>query len=222
MKNKVIEAIEKEKIIVIVRGVDRDKLIPLCNAMYQGGIRLLELTFDASKKISDSDTAENIKMLAEEFSGRMFIGAGTVLTKNQVKLVKKSGGSFIISPNTDKKVIKATKKLGMVSMPGALTPSEIKTAVDYGADFVKLFPVSNFGPDYVKAVKAPLSNVKFTAVGGIDENNMKDYIKVGVSGFGIGTNIVNKTYIENNEYDKITALAKKYVVELSKWKIILQ
>ncbi len=214
MKSKVIEAIEKEKIIVIVRGVAKEKLIPLCNAMYQGGIRLLELTFDAEKKVSDSETAENIKMLAEKFSGRMFIGAGTVLTKKQVKLVKKAGGSFVISPNTDKKVIKATKNLGMVSMPGALTPSEIKTAVDYGADFVKLFPVSNFGPDYVKAVKAPLSNIKFTAVGGIDENNMKDYIKVGVSGFGIGTNIVNKTFVENNEYDKITALAKKYVEEL--------
>ena len=215
LKNKVIEAIEKEKIIVIVRGVAKEKLIPLCNAMYEGGIRLLEVTFDASKKVSDLQTAENIKMLAEEFSGRMFIGAGTVLTKKQVELVKKAGGSFIISPNTDKKVIKATKKLGMVSMPGALTPSEIKMAVDFGADFVKLFPVSNFGPDYVKAVKAPLSNIKFTAVGGIDENNMKDYIKVGVSGFGIGTNIVNKTFVENNEYDKITALAKKYVEELN-------
>ena len=215
LKNKVIEAIEKEKIIVIVRGVAKEKLIPLCNAMYEGEIRLLEVTFDASKKVSDLQTAENIKMLAEEFSGRMFIGAGTVLTKKQVELVKKAGGSFIISPNTDKKVIKATKKLGMVSMPGALTPSEIKMAVDFGADFVKLFPVSNFGPDYVKAVKAPLSNIKFTAVGGIDENNMKDYIKVGVSGFGIGTNIVNKTFVENNEYDKITALAKKYVEELN-------
>lgn len=86
MKNKVIEAIEKEKIIVIVRGVAKEKLIPLCNAMYQGGIRLLELTFDAEKIVSDLETAENIKMLAEEFSGRMFIGAGTVLTKNRLSL----------------------------------------------------------------------------------------------------------------------------------------
>lgn len=211
MKKSVIEAIEKEKIIVIVRGVAREKLIPLCNAMYQGGIRLLEVTFDAGKKVSDLETAENIKMLAEEFSGRMFIGAGTVLTRKQVKLVKEAGGSFIISPNTDKKVIKTAKKLGMVSMPGALTPTEVKMAVAFGADFVKLFPVSNFGPDYVKAVKAPLSNIKFTAVGGIDENNMKDYIKVGVSGFGIGTNIVNKKMMEENNYDAITELAAKYV-----------
>ena len=113
-------------------------------------------------------------------------------------------------------IMEKTRELGMVSMPGALTPSEIKMAVDVGADFVKLFPVSNLGPDYVKAVKAPLSNIKFTAVGGIDENNMKDYIKVGVSGFGIGTNIVNKTFIQNNEFDKITALAKEYVKAVHK------
>ena len=211
MCKDVIKKIEEEKLIVIVRGVESKKLIPLAEAMYKGGIRLLEVTFDATGKCSDSETAENIKMLCEEFKGRMFIGAGTVLTKKQVELVKKAGGSFIISPNTDKKVIKATKKFGMVSMPGALTPSEIKMAVDFGADFVKLFPVSNFGPDYVKAVKAPLSNVKFTAVGGIDENNMKDYIKVGVSGFGIGTNIVNKKMIEENNYEAITELATRYV-----------
>lgn len=194
-----------------MRGIESKKLIPLTEAMYKGGIRLLEVTFDATGKCSDSETAENIKILCDEFKGKMFIGTGTVLTKKQVDLVKKAGGSFIISPNTDKKVIKATKKLGMVSMLGTLTPSEIKMAVDFGADFVKLFPVSNFGPDYVKAVKAPLSNVKFTAVGGIDENNMKDYIKVGVSGFGIGTNIVNKKMIEENNYEAITELATRYV-----------
>ena len=164
MKSKVIKTIEKEKIIVIVRGVAKEKLIPLCNAMYQGGIRLLELTFDANKKVSDTETAENIKMLVDNFSDKMFIGAGTVMEENQVELTKKAGGSFIISPNTDEAIIKKTVEMGMVSMPGALTPSEIKLAYNYGADFVKLFPAENFGPGYVKAVKAPLSNIKLTAL----------------------------------------------------------
>lgn len=216
MKSKVIKTIEKEKIIVIVRGVAKEKLIPLCNAMYQGGIRLLELTFDANKKVSDTETAENIKMLVDNFSDKMFIGAGTVMEENQVELTKKAGGSFIISPNTDEAIIKKTVEMGMVSMPGALTPSEIKLAYNYGADFVKLFPAENFGPGYVKAVKAPLSNIKLTAVGGINEENMESYIKAGVSGFGIGTNIVDKCLIENNEYDKITELAKKYVKVIKK------
>ncbi len=208
---KIIEAIEKEKIIVIVRGVERKKLLPLCKAMYDGGIRLLEVTFDASGKISDEDTAENIRLLSEAFADKMYIGTGTVLTTKQVELTKNAGGSFIISPNTNAEVIKKTRELGMVSMPGALTPSEVEYAHECGAHFVKLFPISNLGAAYVKAVKAPLSHVRFTAVGGIDENNMEEYLKAGVSGFGIGTNIVNKKMLENNDYNGITKLAEKYV-----------
>ena len=214
MREKVIKAIEKEKIVVIVRGVESDKLIPLAKAMYDGGIRLLEITYSANGSVSDEDTAKNIEMLAKEFEGKMYIGAGTVLTKKQVELTKNAGGKFIISPDTNKEVIEETIKLGLVSMPGALTPSEIQSAHIYGADFVKLFPVSNFGIGYVKAVKAPLSHIKMLAVGGVDENNMADYLKAGISGFGIGTNIVNKKLIDEGKFDEITHLAKKYVANL--------
>lgn len=214
MRERVIEAIEKEKIIVIVRGIEKEKLIPLVEAMYQGGIRLLEVTFDASGKVSDKETAENIRMLVQAFDGRMYIGAGTVLKPEQVQLVKEAGGSFIISPNIDKEVIAKTRELSLVSMPGALTPSEICVADGYGADFVKLFPASNFGPDYVKAVKAPLSHIKLTVVGGINENNMSEYIKVGVSGFGVGANIVNKKMLDDGNFNGITTLAKKYMEAL--------
>ena len=211
MKKQVIEAVEKEKIIVIVRGVEREKLIPLAKAMYDGGIRLIEVTFDASGKISDSETAENIKMLSEYFDGKMTVGAGTVLSTEQVELVAKSGGKFIISPDTNADVIRKTVDLGLVSMPGALTPTEIMTAHRGGADFVKLFPVSNLGPSYVKAVSAPLSNVKLMAVGGVDLSNIKDYLKAGASGFGIGSNIVDKALLKNGDYKGITELAERYV-----------
>ncbi len=211
MRDAVIKAIKTEKIIVIVRGLEKEKLLPLVEAMYQGGIRLLEITFDASGKVSDEETAESIRMVAEAFKDRMYIGAGTVLTPKQVELVKKVGGSFIISPNTDLAVIQKTRELELVSMPGALTPTEIQSAHLAGADFVKLFPITSFGPDYVKAIKAPLSHVEFTAVGGIDETNMADYIKVGVSGFGVGSNITNKKMIAEGNWEGITQLAKKYV-----------
>ncbi|MBE7037342.1 MAG: bifunctional 4-hydroxy-2-oxoglutarate aldolase/2-dehydro-3-deoxy-phosphogluconate aldolase [Ruminococcaceae bacterium] len=214
MREKVIEAIEKEKIVVIVRGVESKKLIPLAKAMYDGGIRLLEITYSANGSVSDEETAKNIEILSKEFEGKMYIGAGTVLTKKQVELTKNAGGKFIISPDTNKEVIEKTVELGLVSMPGALTPSEIQSAHIYGADFVKLFPVSNFGIGYVKAVKAPLSHIKMLAVGGVDENNMTDYLKAGISGFGIGTNIVNKKLVDEEKFDEITLLAKKYVSNL--------
>ncbi len=211
MEKKLIETIEKEKLIVIVRGVEKEKLLPLAEAMYDGGIRLLEITYSQKGEPSDEDVADSIKLLATHFEGRMFIGSGTTLTERQVELTAKAGGRFIISPDVNTEVIKKTKELGLVSLPGALTPTEIMTAHTAGADFVKLFPISNLGVSYFKAVKAPLSAVKFLAVGGIDENNMKEYLDAGVTGFGIGSNIVNKKLIDSSDFAKITELAKRYV-----------
>ena len=211
IKNDVIKLIENEKIIVIVRGVNKEDLIPLANAMYDGGIRLLEITYSANGSVSDEQTAENIKLLADYFDGKMVIGAGTVLTEKQVELTYKAGGKFIISPDSYDKVIKKTNELGLVSIPGALTPTEIQSAYRAGADFIKLFPITDLGVSYFKAVKAPLSHVKFLAVGGINENNMSDYLKAGICGFGIGSNIVDKKLINEKKYDKITELAKTFL-----------
>ena len=210
MRNKVIEAIENNKIITIIRGIEESKLIPLAEAMYEGGIRLLEITYNASGTPDDEVTAKNIEILSRHFDGRMLIGAGTVITEKQVELTKNAGGNFIISPDTYEKVINKTRELDMVSMPGALTPSEIQNAHRYGADFVKLFPITNMGVEYVKAVKAPLSHIKLLAVGGLNENNMAEYLMAGVYGFGIGSNIVNKKFIDTGDYAAITELAKKY------------
>lgn len=212
MNSEIIKKIEEKKIIVIVRGVEKNKLMPLAEAMYKGGIRFLEITYSADKKVSDEETAENIKMLSEHFGGRMYIGAGTVLTEEQVALTKKAGGQFIISPDTVPEIIRKTKELGMISIPGAVTPSEITTAVKSGADFVKLFPANNLGAAYIKAITAPLCNVKLLAVGGIDENNMSEYLKAGVCGFGIGGNIVKKQLIDAGDFAAIEKLAEKYVL----------
>ena len=211
MRDKIINSVLENKIIVIVRGVAQDKLIPLAQAMYEGGIRLLEITFSADGSTSDEATRDNIKMLVDHFGDRLHVGAGTVLTEKQVELVKEAGGKFIISPDTNERVIKRTRELSLVSMPGALTPTEIMRAHTAGADFVKLFPVSSLGAEYVKAVKAPLSHVKLLAVGGIHDKNMAEYIKAGVCGFGIGSNITDKALINAGEFEKITALARKYV-----------
>lgn len=201
----------REKIIVIVRGVQSDKLIPLAQAVYDGGIRFLEITYSADGKVSDRETASNIKSLVEHFGDKMHIGAGTVLTEEQVLLTKAAGGKFIISPDADIDVIKKTKEMDLISIPGAFTASEIKQAYKAGADFVKLFPITQMGPDYVKALKAPLSHIPLLAVGGVNVSNMSKFLKAGVCGFGIGTNITDKNMISENDFDGITALAKEYV-----------
>ena len=207
MREKIIENILKEKLIVIVRGVESEKLIPLAEAMYDGGIRLLEITYGSD----DTKTANSIKMLREHFGEKMHIGAGTVTTPVRAVLTKNAGGEFIISPNTEPETIKMTRSLGMVSIPGALTPSEIVTANNAGADFVKLFPISNLGAQYLKAVKAPLSNVRFLAVGGINEENIGEYYAAGACGFGIGSNIINKAALKAGDYNVIAETARKYV-----------
>ena len=216
MRNQIIQTIEKEKLIVIVRGVEKEKLIPLAEAMYQGGIRLLEITYSANGTISDEETAENIKMLSKHFEGRMYIGAGTVLSERQVALTKDAGGCFIISPDSYAPVIEKTRELDMVSIPGALTPTEIAQAHRTGADFVKLFPITSLGASYVKAVRAPLSHIKLLAVGGVDENNMDEYLKAGIAGFGVGSNIIDKRMLAEENYEGITALARSYMAVVKK------
>ena len=210
-RKAIIEAVEENKLVAIIRGVASEKLIPMAEALYKGGIRLLEITYSANGSIPDSETAANIRKLAEHFKGRMYIGAGTVLSPEQVRLTRDAGGQFIISPDVNEAVIRETYRLGMVSMPGALTPTEIQNAHRFGADFVKLFPISNLGSGYIKAVKAPLSHIKLLAVGGIDENNMQEYLKAGACGFGIGSNLTDKKLIEAEDLDGITRLAEKFV-----------
>lgn len=210
MKEQVINSIEKNKIIAILRGIADDDLIDVAEALYEGGIRLLEITYSANGSVSDEHTAQNIHRLVRRMDGRMMIGAGTVITKKQVVLTQRAGGRFIISPNTDKSVIRESNRRGLVSIPGALTPSEIADANRYGADFVKLFPITNLGVGYIKAVRAPLSHVKMLAVGGINDTNMGDYLAAGVCGFGVGSNITDKKLIEAKDWAGIAALARRY------------
>lgn len=207
MRESVIASIKEHKIIAISRGVSGDNLLMTAEALYQGGIRLMEVTYSANGTVSDEDTAENIRMLVKHFENRMYIGAGTVMTERQVELTLKAGGLFVISPNMDADVITKTRELNLVSIPGALTPTEVVEAHKAGADFVKLFPAGTFGPSYVKAVKAPISHVDLLVVGGIDEKNVASFLTAGACGAGIGGNLVNTAWIKEGAFDKITEVA---------------
>lgn len=210
MVKDVIKSIYENKIIVIVRGVSFEVLLPLAKALYGGGIRLLEITFSADGRVSDNETAEQIKMLSDNLGDRMYVGAGTVISEKQAELAHEAGARFIISPNTNPRVIAKTCELQMVSIPGAYTPSEAEEAVEAGADFVKIFPAVNLGSGYIKALRAPLCHIPFLAVGGITAENIPEYLNAGVCGFGIGANIVKRDLIESAKYDEIGRLAEKY------------
>ena len=144
----------------------------------------------------------------------MAFGAGTVTTVEMVQQAKEVGAKFIISPDTDEAVIKATVAAGLVSIPGALTPTEIKQAHFWGADFVKLFPASAMGPSYVKNVCAPLSQVKILAVGGVDGSNVKDYLSSGAVGAGVAGCLFKKEWVQKGEWQRITEAAKTFMSQL--------
>lgn len=213
-KQAVIADINRYKIIAIVRGITGETLVKTAEALYEGGIRLLEITFDQTGKIPASETAEMIADLCRRFEGRMRIGAGTVMTAEQVRTAAAAGAEYMISPDTSREVIEETKRLGAVSIPGALTPTEVATAYAYGADFVKLFPAGELGLSYIKAIRAPLSHIPMLAVGGVNETNIGEFLDAGLAGFGIGSNIVSKKLIEKGDFAALTALAKQYTEQI--------
>lgn len=208
---KVIEKIQKEKIIAIIRGVASESIVDVANALYKGGISLVEVTFNQKTPETFSDTAKAISLIKESCPF-MTVGAGTVLDKKQVDIAKNAGAKFIISPDSDEKVIKYTVKKGLVSIPGAFTASEAKKAHQAGAHFVKLFPCTD--KNYLKAIKAPLSHINFLAVGGVNETNATEFIKAGAVGVGVGSCLVNKELVANGDFDKITQTASKLVESL--------
>lgn len=215
--NQILNQLHEEKLISIIRGVSSKDISKAVEALYEGGIHFVEVTFRPGDEQASNDTLLSIQKLVKEFKNRMYIGAGTVLTPEQVTLVKKAGGMFIISPDTNVDVIKKTKELGMLSIPGALTPSEAVTAWNAGADLVKIFPAGVMGPQYIKAIKASLSQLKISAVGGVSEDNIPAFLDVGVDGFGIGSNLVNADIVEKENWQEITNHAKKYVKTLKEY-----
>ena len=213
-KQEAIAFHDHYKITAIARKVPKEKIVKVAKALYDGGIRLLEITFDQASPTCVEDTCDSIRMVRDEMGTRMLVGAGTVLTIEQARAAREAGASFILAPSTDPDVIKVANALGMVTFPGALTPTEIVTAWQAGADYVKVFPADTLGLSYFKAIMGPISHVNLTAVGGVDENNLKDFLALGIKGVGVGSNIVKKSLIEKDNYAGLTELARKYTSQI--------
>ena len=206
-----LEIVKERKIVAIVRGLKPEYLIRLSHAFEEGGIGLMEVTYNQKAPETWKDTAAGIEAVEKEFGDRLLVGAGTVVTPEQVTMTYNAGGHYLVTPTTQPEIIRMGKALGLGLYPGALTPSEILAAYEAGADAVKVFPVSSLGPGYIKAVKAPLSHIPLMAVGGVNEKNASEFMKAGCIGLGVGGNLVNKNWIEAGEWDKITALAKEFM-----------
>lgn len=209
MKN-VMEMILKEKIVAIIRGIHSDYIIDTVTALVNGGIHCVEVTFNAKSEEASRDTLISIRKIKEHFGDEVAVGAGTVLTVENVEDAFEAGAEFMISPNSNKEVIRKTKELGLISIPGAVTPTEIIDAYEMGADIVKLFPAATLGLGYIKAVTGPINHIPLTAVGGVNAENTKDFIEAGCVGVSVGGNLVNRKLIEAGRFEEITLLAKEY------------
>lgn len=207
---EVIKTIETEKIMVIMRGIYGEDLLKLVQALHQGGIRCFEITYDPA----DPDTLETIKkniiMLNQAFDD-VLLGVGTVLTMEQVQNAYDAGARFIVSPNFNSNVVAKTKQLGMVSIPGCMTPTEIVNADEAGADFIKLFPAGTLGIKYCKDIYAPLHHVKYLATVGVTEETLHEYLQLGFAGAGISSQLVDKKLRDANDYETLTKRAQRFV-----------
>lgn len=180
MKERFEKLLKDCPVIAILRGITPPEVPAVCDALFQAGIRVLEIP------LNSPDPLESIKTAAEYCSDRQMVGAGTVLTPEDVRNVRSVGGQFIISPNTDVEVIAETKRCKLISMPGFFTASEGFTALKAGADYLKLFPAV-LGPSYIKDLKAVIKAPIF-AVGGVNAGNIADFTRV-CAGTGIGSAI---------------------------------
>lgn len=210
---KTLEIIKNTKLIAISRGLYGEELLKASLALYEGGVRAFEAAFVRS--LPNDKTAECIRLLVDNLPDDAVVGAGTVMDEAQAKAARQAGAAFAISPNTDAAVIACTKSLDMVSIPGALTPTEIAAAYAYGADIVKVFPAGTMGLEYFKQVKAPLAYIPLAAVGGLSFDNIRGFYDAGAVAFGISGSLYNKADVKRGDYSALTAAARRYFDILS-------
>ena len=171
-------------LIAILRGVRPDEAVTIGQALFEGGIRCVEVPLNSPQPL------DSIAALRKTFDGRMLVGAGTVLTPGDVGDVETAGGQFIVSPNADAGVIRTTKAKGLFSLPGFFTASEAFIAIAAGADALKLFPADSVTPAYIKALKTVLPPaLPVLAVGGVNEGNLAGFLAAGAAGFGLGSSL---------------------------------
>ncbi|XEC95479.1 bifunctional 4-hydroxy-2-oxoglutarate aldolase/2-dehydro-3-deoxy-phosphogluconate aldolase [Paenibacillus tarimensis] len=203
--SEMLKLLLQEKIIAIFRNIEDHCADQAANALFDGGIRLMEVTLNTKGALAI------ISRWRDRFDGRAAIGAGTVLDIGMAKEAVAAGAQFIISPNLDEEVIAYGSERGVSVWPGVMTPTEIVRAWKAGADAVKIFPMATLGWKYIAEIRAPLNHIPMIATGGVDLENIKDYFNAGSCAVGMGSKLVNLDWVKNGEFERVTGRAKAFV-----------
>lgn len=197
--------IENSGIIPVVVLDDAAKAVPLAKALLAGGINICEITFRTAA------AEESIRQIALNVP-EMIVGAGTVLTKEQLKAATDAGAKFIVSPGSDLEVIRYAKELGVYMLPGAVTPTEVMQLIKEDIKVIKFFPAENYGGlKTIKALSAPFPNIKFVPTGGVSLSNLTTYLEFDKIAAVGGSWLCTKDLITNDKWDEITRLSKEAI-----------
>ena len=202
-----IELFEKAPIIGILRNINEETVKNLLPVYFKSGFNSVEITMNSTKAV------EIIKSSVKEFP-EMNIGAGTVCTMEELDLACDAGASFIVSPILSIEIIKKSIERKVAVFPGALTPSEIFKAHSLGATAVKVFPITSFGPKYIKDLMAPLENMKLIPVGGVSKNNIREFFENGSYGVGMASSLFSKNLISKNSKRELSQHFKSILNEI--------
>ena len=200
----VVERISACGVVAIVRLNSSGELVEVAAAIAAGGIDVIEFT------VTTPGAYEVIAEARRRFGDRLVLGAGTVLDAETAKSAIGAGAQFVVSPNLRHETIVMCRRYGVASLPGALTPTEILSAWEWGADFIKVFPATALGPRYISDVLAPLPQVRLVPVGGVNAENAGAFLKAGAAAVGVGSNLVDAAAVARKDWDRLTALATTY------------
>lgn len=198
----------KKPLMGILRGVELGQIESLVDTVISSGLEAIEITMNTS------NAAELIRKAVKLSSGRLMVGAGTVLNMEALKSALDSGATFIVMPVLVKDVLKYCLRNKIPAFPGALTPQEIYNAWREGATMVKVFPAKFFGPEYFREVRGPFGDIEFLACGGVAPENLQSYFKNGASAFAVGSSVFKKEWLKAKDFRSIAECIKKYLKAL--------
>jgi 2-dehydro-3-deoxyphosphogluconate aldolase / (4S)-4-hydroxy-2-oxoglutarate aldolase len=211
-KQQVLETIGQSRLVAVVR-VDRpDQIDPTVDALLAGGIHVIELT------MTIPDVLSHVPALRERVGSQMVLGIGSVLNGEMAQNVVDSGASFIVSPILRKDIVDVARAADVAVSVGAVAPTEIQTAWEYGSDVVKVFPAGELGPSFIKGVRAPMPHLRLLPTGGVSESNVGEWLSAGCFALGIGNALVDIKAIREGNYDVLTRKAEGLVRAVARWK----